>query len=346
METPYPGIDVDAVTAWCSRNVEGLVAPLAFRPIVGGHSNLTYAVTDTAGNRYVLRRPPLGSILATAHDMGREWRVIHALQDSPVPVPPALAICRDETVSGAPFYVTRFVDGHVVDSPAVAEANYTLAQRRISGESLVDVLADLHAIDIDAHHLDEHGRRDGYLDRTLRRWYKQFVVSTRAEVPDIDRGYEQLLASQPVSPPATIVHGDFRLGNCITSYAGPIAAVLDWEISTLGDPLADLGYLLSTWSRPNDPVDGSDGQPGPSMAEGFPEVAELIERYSARSGRDVTNINWYLAFNHWKAGCILAGVLSRYLDGARGEVAPVELTDGFAATIRRRGSRALEILAG
>lgn len=312
------GVHVANVTAWFRANVADFEPPLRFELIAGGHSNLTFKATDASGREYVLRRPPLAHVLATAHDMGREHRVIKGLEHTPVPVPKTLGLCEDPAVNGASFYVMDYVPGVVQNTLDITVREFTPEQRRVSAESLFDVLADLHAVDIDEVGLGNHGPREGYVPRQLNRWYKQWNAMKNRELPLIDELYTRLSESAPPQGPATVAHGDYRIGNCITSFDGPIAAVLDWEISTLGDPLADLGYLLNTWPRPNDPVDGRDALL-PSLAEGMPERADLIERYARRSGRDVSGIGWYCAFNRWKSSCILQGVLARYLGGALGD---------------------------
>lgn len=322
-----PGIDQPSLERWFLANVPGAVAPFSYDLIAGGHSNLTFKVTDAAGNRYVLRRPPLNTVLATAHDMMREYRAIHALRDTPVPVPRAFGICQDPAVNGADFYVMAMVDGYVQHDLEATLAHSTPASRKITADSLVDVLADLHAVDVDAVGMDAHGPREGYIERQIRRWYKQWNAGKNREVPLVDSVYERLLERVPEQGPATIVHGDYRIGNCITSFEGPIAAVLDWEISTLGDPLADLGYLLNSWHRPGDPGADQNYLVSPSLADGYPERDELVARYAARSGRDVSNIGFYVAFNHWKSTCIIQGVLSRYLAGAKGEDHGVDLSN-------------------
>lgn len=337
------GVSVAAVERWFATEVAHAVAPFTYGLIAGGHSNLTYGVTDAVGQRFVLRRPPLNGVLATAHDMGREWRAVHALQDTPVPVPPALAFCPDPDITGAPFYVMGFVDG-VVQHGIEQTLTLTVEQRRTSGESLFDVLADLHAIDIDAVGLSGHGPHEGYLERTIRRWYKQYRASVSREVPDVDASYERLLERLPADSALTIAHGDYRLGNCITSHDGPIVAVLDWEISTLGDPLADLAYLVNSWVRPGtDAASRIDASQSPTMADGFGSADEMLQRYARRSGRDVSHIDYYVAFNQFKSACIVQGVLSRYLSGALGDTTHVDL-DAFARSVVDRSAMAMTAL--
>jgi aminoglycoside phosphotransferase (APT) family kinase protein len=308
------GIDVAPVTEWFEANIEDAAPPLRFVRIKGGHSNLTYEVTDTANVRYVLRRPPLGHLLPTAHDMTREWRFISAFHPTPVPVAPPLGFCEDTEVTGAPFYVMAFVDGHVMHDASVAEDHYDEAQRRSAGESFIDVLADMHAEDPDDIGVGDIARKDGYIARQLKRWYSQWNASKTRELPLVDELHDEFAARTPEQVAARVVHGDYRLGNCITSYDGRIAAVLDWEIATLGDPLADVGYVLHSWPEPGEA--GPAHRMSPTTVPGFPTRDELIERYAARSGRDLSDIGFYVAFAHWKTACIVEGVYARYLQGA------------------------------
>jgi aminoglycoside phosphotransferase (APT) family kinase protein len=312
------GIDVVAVTRWFREHVEGAEPPLEFSLIAGGHSNLTFKVTDAAGHEYVLRRPPLSHVLASAHDMGREHKIISALWPTPVPVPQALGFCPDATVNGAPFYVMRFVPGVVLHDADIAVRSLGERERRATGESFVDVLADLHAVDVDEVGLGDLAKKEDYIARQLKRWYGQFQQSKTREIPAVDRVHDVLKARIPKQRRASVVHGDYRLGNSITDPArGKIVAVLDWEICTLGDPLADLGYVLATWTQSTDPVAGAPG--APSLAAGFPSREEVLDRYAERSGRDVSQIDYYVAFAMWKSACIIEGVYARYLGGALGK---------------------------
>jgi aminoglycoside phosphotransferase (APT) family kinase protein len=248
-------------------------------------------------------------------------------------------------VTGVPFYVTAFVEGFVHHHIDDTCARSTAEQRTVTGMSLVDVLADLHALDPDAIGLGrQRSRRGGYVERQVRRWYEQYRASSAQDLPDVDRCYRRLLDQLPTEEDTTVVHGDYRLGNCIVAADGSIAAVVDWEISTVGDPLADLAYLLVTWARPGTVVGELDGAATePTMADGFPSVEELVDRYSVRSGRDLSTIDYYLAFNHWRYACITQGVLHRYLEGARGDTTGVDL-DGFATAVVERAALATRAL--
>jgi aminoglycoside phosphotransferase (APT) family kinase protein len=322
------GIDVERVTSWIAAEVEGAQPPFTFELIAGGHSNLTYKVVDAAGHRYVLRRPPLGHVLATAHDMAREFRIIAAVGPAGVPVAPALALCTDESVNGAPFYVMGFVDGIVLDSPAKAEL-LPRDTRRAASEHLIDVLVDLHSLDVDAIGLGDLARRDGYIERQVRRWAKQWAASKTRELPAIDEVERWLAARIPTQQGVVVAHGDFRFGNCLTAPEGRIAAVLDWELCTLGDPLADLGYLLVYWS---DEGATTGRHNDPTAAGGFLTRAEVVERYATRSGRDVSGIDYYVAFSSWRLAVISEGVYARYLHGVMGNSSDLDLGTFAAGT--------------
>jgi aminoglycoside phosphotransferase (APT) family kinase protein len=316
-DAPVPeGIDAGGVTAWFEGNAPGVAPPFRFSLIAGGRSNFTYTVTDAAGARFVLRRPPLGPLLPSAHDMGREHRIMTALGPSPVPVPPVVGLCTDEAVTGAPFYVMRFVDGLILRDPeAVAPVAEPI--RVAASEALVDVLGALHDVDPDAVGLGELGRRDGYVERTLRRWRGQWEKSKSREIPLIEDLADRLAADIPAAGPARIVHGDFRLDNTIVSPDdGSVLAVLDWELCTLGDPLADVGMLVVYWTEPGDEMSALSW--APTVAPGFPGRKEVIARYAAASGRDLSELDYYVALGYWKIAVILEGVYVRYASGAYG----------------------------
>jgi aminoglycoside phosphotransferase (APT) family kinase protein len=319
------GVDPDRVSAWFLANIPGVVLPLQFRRVAGGRSNLTFEVGDGAGARYVLRRPPTSHVLPTAHDMSREHRIISALEPAGVPVPPALGLCTDESVNGAPFYVMGFVDG-VIARDEIEVAPLTSEARHHCGLALVDTLAQIHAVDPDAAGLGDFGRKDGYIARQLRRWYANYQAARDSRggdnLADIDAVHDQLAAHIPDQGPATVVHGDYRLDNCVVALNGEVLAVLDWELCTLGDPLADLGQLLVYWPEPGEfsPLGHSS-----TLAGGFPTRAELTDRYASATGRDLGHLEFYLAFAYWKLACILEGVYSRYVAGAMGD-------DGFDFT--------------
>jgi aminoglycoside phosphotransferase (APT) family kinase protein len=333
------GLDVERVSAWLGANIEGAVGPFEFSVIAGGRSNLTFTVVGSDGQRYVLRRPPLGHVLATAHDMAREHRIIAAIGATGVPVPPALGLCTDEAVNGAPFYVMGYVDGIVLDGPDKAAA-LPVGLRRPASEHLVDVLADLHALDVDEIGLGDLARREGYVERQLKRWSTQWANSKTRELPAIDEVAHRLSAQVPQQQGVVVAHGDFRFGNCLTDVtAGRIAAVLDWELCTLGDPLADVGYLGVYWT---DPGDESRRHNDPSGAEGFPTYRELLDRYATRTGRDLSGIDYYVAFSSWRLAVISEGVYARYLHGAMVDGVDDEVLDTFKTGTEQLAESALD----
>jgi aminoglycoside phosphotransferase (APT) family kinase protein len=322
-EEDVAGIDAANVTAWLVEHVAGAVAPFRFDIIAGGHSNLTYLVQAADGGRLVLRRPPLGHVLASAHDVGREHRIIAALQGSGVPVPPALGLCSDDAVTGAPFYVMGHVDGVVVRDRATAEHALSPAARDRASRSLVDTLAAIHAVDLEASGLRDLAKHEDYIARQLKRWYGQWNLQKTRDLPLVDEVHDALLGRIPAQGPATIVHGDYRLDNTIVSADGDVQAVLDWEICTLGDPLADIGLLAVYWTGPDD---GQSAWAGRSTtAPGFWNRDRLAARYAEVSGRDVSALDFYVAFGFWKLACVLEGVYARYLGGALGQQDPAAL---------------------
>jgi aminoglycoside phosphotransferase (APT) family kinase protein len=341
MITAPQGIDVDAVTAWLAGNVDGARPPFSFDLIAGGHSNLTFRVTGADGPPFVLRRPPLGHVLASAHDMGREYRVISGLQDSAVPVPPSLGYCDDPAVNGVPFYVMGFVDGHVIRDRSLAEAALTPAARGNASRSLIDTMVAIHAVDVEAAGLSDLGRPEGYIARQLKRWYGQFDQQKTRELPLVKDVHDALAARIPEQGPATIVHGDYRLDNSIVSADGEVVAVLDWEICTIGDPLADIGLLHVYWTGPDDEPSAWGGQA--TTADGFWNRDQLAPRYAEVSGRDLSELDFYVAFGYWKLACIVEGVYARYLGGALGERDPAELAP-FVAQVDGAIARAAEHL--
>ncbi|MEU6664315.1 phosphotransferase family protein [Streptomyces sp. NPDC046821] len=332
-----PGLDLDQLRLHLDRERPGLVTgPLSGRIIEGGRSNLTYIVDD-GSSTWVVRRPPLGHVLATAHDMKREHRVISALHPTSVPVPEALLLCEDNSVLGAPFYMMEFVAGTPYrTSQQLAKIGPERTRAAVLG--LVDTLVDLHAVDPAEVGLADFGRPDGFLDRQLRRWGKQLDASRNRELAGVDELHAALGRALPTSPAPTIVHGDYRLDNVLIHQDADgvdrIKAVLDWEMSTLGDPLTDLGLLVMYSAKldlPDSPVSTTSG------AAGHPDPTELIERYAARSGRDVSSVNWYTAFAWFKLAVILEGIHYRYTLGQTvgagfdriGELVPVFIDHGL-----------------
>ncbi len=338
-ETAVEGIDIDRVTAWVLERIDGLEPPLTFALIAGGHSNLTYKFTDRAGAAYVLRRPPLGHILESAHDMGREHRIVSALADTEVPVPATFGLCEDNAVNGAPFYLMKFVEG-VVPHDAEAAASIPEAERRSAGEHIIEVLATLHRIDPDDVGLGALARKEAYLARQLKRWTRQWEATKTHDIPEMEESARLLHEDMPGQIGSAIVHGDYRIGNMIVRN-GRMAALLDWELCTLGDPLADLGYLLNNWTQPGEP--GADANP--TGVGGFPDRDQLCESYQRRTGRDIGRIDYYRAFSHWRLGAITQGVYKRYLVGAMGKNRDFDL-EKYKLGIHQRAESALRFLTG
>ncbi len=310
------GIDGERVGAWLEANVAGASGPFTYERIAGGRSNLTYRVTDAGGHRWALRRPPMGKALGSAHDMGREHRVVSALAPTAVPVAPIAGYCTDEEVNGAPFYVMDFVEGPILRLREDAEA-FDEADRRAIGERVVDTLVEIHAQIPDEVGLGDLGKKEDYVARQLRRWGKQWEGSKTREVPLVERVHERLAERIPEQGPATLVHGDYRLDNMILTPGGEVAAVVDWELCTLGDPLADVGLLLVYWGEEGDTLLPLF-EPA-TMAPGFPGREDVRARYAERSGRDLSEIDFFVALGYWKLAIILEGVYSRYAKGQYGK---------------------------
>jgi aminoglycoside phosphotransferase (APT) family kinase protein len=311
-EATDEGIDVTRVESWFAANAGDVELPLSFERISGGRSNLTYAVTDATGRRWALRRPPLGKRLASAHDMGREFRIISALRDTPVPVAPAVGLAEGED----PFYVMEWVAGPILRSKSDGELFPDPADRRAIGERIVDTLVAIHAVDPDAVGLGELAKKEDYVARQLHRWQGQWAKQHTRELGLVDEVHDRLAARIPDQGPATIVHGDYRLDNMILSPQGEVAAVVDWELCTLGDPLADVGLLIVYWGEEDDEL--LPLLEPATMLPGFPGRADVRQLYAERSGRDLSGIDFYVALGLWKLAIILEGVFARYAAGQYG----------------------------
>ncbi|SPL92005.1 possible phosphotransferase [[Actinomadura] parvosata subsp. kistnae] len=289
--------------------------PQSVSLISGGRSNLTYLV-EGGERRLVLRRPPLGHVLPTAHDMRREWRVISALAPTPVPVPEPVAFCADEDVIGAPFYLMGYVEGAAVRSREQLGDRTPEQTRRLS-ERLAEVLAAIHAVDYREVGLGDFGRPEGYMTRQLDRWCQQWERSKTADLPEYDRLVTRLRERLPAEAAGTLVHGDYRLDNTLLRLGDlEITAVVDWEMSTLGDPLADLGLTLTYWHDHGDeerariPVAGDV-----TVAPGFMNAAEFAAHYTKVSGRDISDLGFYVAFGNFKLAVIVEGIHARFRQG-------------------------------
>lgn len=314
-----PGYDRTAVEAWVGEHVPQLSPPFTWNRLEGGHSNLTYELTDTEGREAVIRRPPMGVLLPKAHDMVREFKIISALGSTPVPVAEAMGFCEDPSVTGAHFYVMSKVGGRAMYTPEDVEAWLSMAARQQMGESFIDTLAALHSVDVAAVGLDDLGRHDAYVARQLRTWYGSWTSSKEDAAFDdalIHELHDLLQARMPVQGPARVVHGDYGVHNCMVGQDGNLTAVLDWEIATLGDPLADFAYALNGWGDPGD-GEGSVIAGGATTAPGFEDREVLAERYATATGADLTQLDYYQAFNYFKSACILHGVYARYQAGKK-----------------------------
>jgi aminoglycoside phosphotransferase (APT) family kinase protein len=296
------GLDLEKLQAYLDS------PPLTGTMFAGGRSNLTYAVTDGT-NRWVLRRPPLGHVLPTAHDMAREHKVLDALSRAGFPVPEPVLLCTDTDVIGAPFYLMQHVDGKIYrDAGGLGPEQF-----RELTFTLVDTLADLHALDPAAIGLGDFGKPEGFNARQVRRWKQQLDASRSRELSGIEELHARLATDIPAGGPGAVVHGDFRLDNVLISDELTVNAVLDWEMSTLGDPLSDLALMLVYAGRP---LLEQDGRPvSPIELPGHPSLDEMAARYAERSKRDVGDLHWYVGFAAFKLAVILEGVHYRYTKG-------------------------------
>lgn len=334
------GIDAPRVTGWLVERT-AITPPLAFKLIAGGRSNMTFVVTDAAGRRFVLRRPPLGRLLPSAHDMAREFRVMSALADTPVPVPRMVGLCQDPAVNERDFYVMHFLDGIIVRDAQIGRG-LSEAVRAKMCVSLVDTLCALHRVDIDSVGLANLAKREGYIERQLKRWSGQWEQTKTRELPLIDRVRDTLAAHMPAPSAPTIAHGDFRLSNCMMRPDGPVVGVLDWELCTLGEPMADLGGLLSYWHDPSHPLKGGDWET--TSLPGFLSQEEVAGLYAERMKVPLETIDYYRAFALWRLACIGEGVYARYLAGQQGaQDEPIDL-DSYRDSLPPRVERAARLL--
>ncbi len=337
------GIHEGNVTDWMTAQLPEITTPLTFSLIAGGRSNLTFRVEDAAGRAWALRRPPLHHVLPTAHDMSREYRLLHALGPAGIPVPATVGLCTDEAVNERPFYVMEFVEGHILRSAPEAEAAFEPTTRHAVGDRMAETLAALHDVEPDAVGLGDLGRHDGYIERQLKRWREQY---DQMQVEGVDHGGlvewvgDALAKRIPQQQRTSVVHGDYRLDNVVLADDGSVRAILDWEICTLGDPLADLGLLMVYWAEPSDGTAllGLSG----TTAPGFASRKEVLEHYGSVSDLDISGVGYYMAFGYWKLACILQGVYARYVAGAgAGDSGSVDM---FPAQIRRLFEMAADAL--
>lgn len=333
-----PLVDPEGLTAYLDDRVPG-EGPFEVERHQAGHSNETFFV-GRSGNEWVLRRPPRGAFLPTAHDVLREYRVLSALGGTGVRAPRTLLACEDESVIGAPFYLMEKVEGYVIREELPGFLAEDESGRRRVGEELVDALAELHAVDWLSVGLEGWGKPSGYLERQLKRWSGQLdlTLPLTRPLPDLVEVGEWLKGRVPESPPSTIVQGDYKLDNVMYAPEAParLVAILDWEMSTVGDPLADLGWMLSFWREPGDEED-------PVLSErtevtrlpGFSTREELVERYRERTGRSMSDVVWYTVLAVWKLAILLEGSYARHLAGATDDPFFAELEHGVPALARR-----------
>jgi aminoglycoside phosphotransferase (APT) family kinase protein len=329
VESP-PGLEVGPVSEWLAAEL-GLAPPLRFERVGAGQSNLTFRVRDRGGREVVLRRPPLGKLLPSAHDMGREHRVMSALWRAGMPVPRTLAFCGDAEVTGAPFYVMDVVEGTVISREEVALA-FDADARHTVGISMAETLARLHALDIEEIGLADLASHDNYAARQLRRWRRQWEASKTRELPVVEDVAERLAAAIPEQREVRLVHGDFHVGNVMLDERGRVRAVLDWELCTLGDPVGDLGNSLAYWWHADEEAPAMHA--AISTLPGFARREELTGAYAAVSGRDLSVAGFYRTLGLWKIAIVLEGIYARWLQNPansdRGEQLPA-MAELFAA---------------
>ncbi|WP_093399410.1 phosphotransferase family protein [Sphingomonas sp. OK281] len=305
-------LDLDTLGAWMTANVPGYAGPLTYAKFAGGQSNPTYRL-DTPERAYVLRRKPFGPILPSAHAVDREYRVIAGLHPTGFPVPRPYGLCEDAAVIGSAFYVMEMVEGRTIWDGAMPGA--TPPERTAHYEAMVDTLAALHNTDYAAAGLGEYGKPGNYFERQVGRWTKQYRAAETENMESVERLIEWLPRTLPEQTRTAIVHGDYRIDNMIFAPSEPkVIAVLDWELSTLGDPLADFSYLLMSWVTEPEGRSGVLGMTGPET--GIPTIEQVVERYCAATGRDgVPDLNWYFAYNLFRLTGIVQGIKKRIIDG-------------------------------
>jgi len=327
-----PLLVLDPLLEFLSGN--GLAAPPAIEasPIGEGHSNVTFSLSTGV----VLRRPPRGPLPPSAHDVLREARLLRALEPTPVRAPKVLGVCDDPSVIGAPFYVMERLEGVVVSNDIPPELDTPAEHRRMS-EELIDALVELHAVDWRAVGLEGFGKPTGYLERQLRRFIGLWEHNRTRDIPEVATVGEWLRANIPESPPATIVHGDYRLGNTMLAAAPPahLIAIFDWEMATIGDPLADLGYLMMFWLQADDPSVGMYDLQGVTRREGFPTRQEMIALYEERSGRSMRALTWYVTLALWKAIVFMEGNYKRAVAGSTDDPYLKAFGEGVVELARR-----------
>ena len=344
VETEVLGVDVAKVTQWFEENVPEAKPPLTFDAITGGLSNLTYKVTDNAGNNFIFRRPPTGKLTPSAHDVQREYRIYKSLENTPVPVPRMAGLCTDHAVTGAHFYVMNFVAGNVLNTVEDAVEKLDEASRVDAANALIDTLVALQTVEPESVGLGDLGKKEDFIARQLARWYKAFERVNGAEQwPQVTQLRDQLVARTPQQQGAVLVHGDYRLENVMVNPSGEIVAVLDWEVCTLGCPLSDISYIISFWPHSEESF---PTRPGPSQAPGFPNHKYLLKRYAEKSGRDLSGIQYYLAFQYWRMACVVIQGTAVYAKGGYGEGAQSDMMKMYTSMIDKYIQEASVLLNG
>ena len=324
-------LDLDRLTAWFTANVEGFEDPIRYSKFKGGQSNPTYRI-DTPTRSYVLRRQPFGKLLPSAHAVDREYAAMHALGPTGFPVPETYGLCEDPEVIGAKFFVMGLADGRSLWNGALP--GLAPEQRRAIYEAMIDTMADLHVKDPVAIGLGDYGKPTDYCARQIARWSKQYRLSETEHMPQMERLIEWLPTTIPPQHGSSVVHGDYRLDNMIFEKdADRVLAVLDWELSTLGDPIADFSYLMLNW---HNPADGRAGLLGLDLADlGIPTQEEAVDRYVARTGFPVPPMDWYFAYNLFRLAGIMQGIKKRVIDGTASSAHAVQMSERVGPLVAR-----------
>jgi len=331
-------LDLDRLTEWFGANVEGFAGPIEYSKFKGGQSNPTYRI-DTPVKSYVLRRQPFGKLLPSAHAVDREYKAMAALGPTGFPVPRTYGLCEDSEVVGAMFFVMGLADGRSLWNGALPGS--TPEERRAIYNAMIDTMVDLHLQDPDAIGLGDFGKSQDYCARQIGRWSKQYKLSETDTIPEMDRLIEWLPETIPPQHESSVVHGDYRLDNLIFEKdASRVLAVLDWELSTLGDPIADFSYLMLNW---HNPADGRAGLLGLDLAElGIPTQEEAVERYVARTGYPVPPMDWYFAYNLFRLAGIMQGIKKRVIDGTASSSHARQMSERVVPLVQRAHEFALQ----
>lgn len=324
-------LDLEALTVWFEANVEGFAGPIAYSKFKGGQSNPTYRI-DTPGRSYVLRRQPFGKLLPSAHAVDREYTVMTGLYPTGFPVPRTFGLCEDTDVIGSKFFVMSLADGRSLWNGALP--GIAPDDRRAIYHAMIDTIADLHTKDPEAIGLGDFGKPTDYCARQIARWTKQYKLSETEHMPEMERLIEWLPETVPPQQASSVVHGDYRLDNMIFAHdESRVIAVLDWELSTLGDPIADFAYLMLNW---HNPADGRAGLLGLDLEGlGIPTQTQAVERYVARTGYPVPPMDWYFAYNLFRLAGIMQGIKKRVIDGTASSAHAKQMSERVGPLVAR-----------